>query len=176
MYNPDFIFSFDAEANGLHGEVFCIGSVLMKVATGEVVWTDVLRTPIRLPVDPYVTEHVLPSLASIPVTHMSAKDMRDLFWDRMKACPPITITVADFGWPVATGLLSACVADNPVRRMSGPFPLHEVSSLMLGVGMDPYQDYTASLMPPTHLTKHHPGYDAHLSALLAQRALVGRKT
>lgn len=86
------------------------------------------------------------------------------------------LCVVDCGWPVETTLLSACVDDNHGRRMRGPYPVHEVASLLLAAGMDP--DGTRSAMVSMHfpsmpieINAHDPVFDAKVSALCADIAL-----
>lgn len=166
------ILSFDAEANGLHGEAFAVGAVL--VVEGAVVEEFFARCPIDGPVDPWVTEHVIPALCGSDVTHASAREMREAFWTWLMSHKQDATIVCDCGWPVEAGLLSACVADDPSRAFEGPYPLHEVATLLLSAGMDPKGDYGAEMMSAEELAAHrphHPVDDARLSALCALHAL-----
>lgn len=71
------------------------------------------------------------------------------------------------GWPVEARFLNACIDDDRgARNWSGPYPMHEIASIMLSAGMDPMTTYDRL---PCELPAHEPLADARLSArLLAQ--------
>ena len=163
------ILSFDGESNGLHGSVFAIGGCVYE--NGVMLETFFARCPLRTKADPWVRKHVLPMLVGSPVTHKSAKLMRSAFWKWLKKPRKDTVVVADVGWPVEAGLLSACVADDPRRRMKGPYPLHEVATLLLASGMDPMKSYGSFVLPEEPDRAHNPVYDSRVSALCAEMAL-----
>ncbi len=164
------LLSFDAESNGLHGGAFAVGAVLLR-EDGVAAERFFARCPIDGPVDPWVRDNVLPALAIDPETHATAREMRDAFWSWLTARMVDATVVVDCGWPVEAGLLSACVADDPSRAFKGPHPLHEVASLLLAAGLDPLASYADQVLPQSALSKHHPTYDAHVSALCARMAL-----
>lgn len=170
MKIDDVIICFDAEAVRLHGSVFAIGGVVLD-RDAAVIDTFAARCPIVDAVDPWVSKNVIPALAHMVETHKSGRAMRDAFWTwlthhKVKS----SIVVADCGWPVETGLLSACVADDPERAFHGPYPLHAVETMLEACGQDPMAIYGDVLMPGQGHRKHDPVYDAHVSALLAWTA------
>jgi hypothetical protein len=168
------LLSFDAESNGLHGEVFAVGAVVLR-DDGTDAETFFARCSVPAACDPWVFENVLPALAATPRTHETPRAMRDAFWQWLMARQSESVVVVDCGWPVEAGLLSACVADDPSRAMKGPYPLHEAASLLLAAGMDPMASYAERVLSPealrTHRT-HHPVDDARVSALCARMALA----
>lgn len=168
------ILSFDGESNGLHGAVFAIGGVVYD-GDKMVEWF-FARCPIEGDVDPWVAVNVLPALASgvggSPITHPSAKGMRDAFWTWLTMPRENTIVAVDCGWPVEAGLLSACVADDPERAFKGPYPLHEVASLLYAAGFAPLAKYASVVLPAEDDHAHHPVFDAQVSALCARMALA----
>ena len=124
--------------------------------------------------DGWVRDNVLPPLADAPETHPTARAMRDAFWQWMAEHREGALIVADCGWPVEAGMLSACVADDPSRAFAGPYPLHEVATLLVAAGLDPMASYAERVLSPAALTshrKHHPTDDARVSALCARLAL-----
>lgn len=168
------ILSLDVESNGLHGEGFAIGAVLLR-ADGSEVSTFYARCPIAGAVDPWVRDNVLPALADAPVTHDSARAMRDAWWAWMTEHREGALIVGDCAWPVEAGMLSACVADDPSRAFKGPYPLHEVATLLLAAKADPMASYAERVLSPEALAahrKHHPTDDARVSALCARLALT----
>lgn len=164
------ILSFDAESNGLHGAAFAVGAVLLR-DDGAVVDQFFARCPIEGDVDPWVRDNVLPPLSQEMETHDTPREMRDAFWAWLTARMTGAVVVVDCGWPVEAGLLSACVSDDPSRAFKGPYPLHEVASLLLAAGLDPLASYADQVLPDSGLSKHHPVYDAHVSALCARMAM-----
>ena len=182
---PDII-SFDGEAVRLHGMVFAIGAVLLRAdGAEETFYARCLPTE---PLCPFVVEHVVPALdrkaaaASArgglaphhPFTHQDARLMRDDFWWWLTERQGGALVVGDCGWPLETGLLSACVRDDPKRELEGVYPLHEVASLLLAAGMDPKGSYADHVLSPEALVAHvphDPVCDARVSALCARMAL-----
>lgn len=113
----------------------------------------------------------MPAIKDMPVTHDSSQAMRAAFWSWLTARQASALVVVDCGWPVEAGLLSACVADDPSRAFKGPYPLHEVASLLECSGRDPLASYAEEVLPGAGERAHHPVYDAHVSALCARLAL-----
>lgn len=163
------ILCFEAESNGLHGAAFAIGGVVIDETPGHVLDRFAARAPDPSPCDPWVQAHVLPALVTMPMTHRDARAMRETFWCWLQNWRQRAMVVVDFGWPVETNLLSACVADEPGRGFMGPCPLNEVASLMIAAGLDPDKKYGPELLPGA--IEHHPQWDAHVSALCARLAL-----
>jgi hypothetical protein len=143
---PPTIICFDAESNGLHGPAFAVGAVVLDGAGAELE-TFYARSPIVGDVDPWVRDNVLPVLADAPITHSTPREMRDAFWAWLAQRKATGMVVVDCGWPVEAGLLCACVADDPSRAFCGPYPLHEVASLMVAAGLDPMDDYSGIRAP-----------------------------
>lgn len=168
------ILSFDAESNGLHGEVFAVGAVVLR-DDGTDAETFFARCSVPVVCDPWVLENVVPALGATPRTHETPRAMRDAFWSWLTARQSECLVVVDCGWPVEAGLLSACVADDPSRAMKGPYPLHEVASLLVAAGHDPLASYADIVLSPAAIAahrKHHPTDDARVSALSARMALA----
>ena len=166
------ILSFDAEANGLHGPAFAVGAVVVN--DGVCIEECFARCPIDGPIDPWVIEHVIPAMRDSGETHDSPRAMRDAFWTWLMAHKQDATIVCDCGWPVETGLLSACVADDPTRAFEGPYPLHEVATMLRDAGMDPLLNNPYDVMSAQEVDAyraHHHVDDAWLSAWCALRAM-----
>ena len=70
--------------------------------------------------------------------------------------------MADCAWPVEANFLSACVKLNhKEREWQGPYPLHDLASVLLALGADALA-VTERL--PDELPAHHPLMDARQSA------------
>ncbi len=87
--------------------------------------------------------------------------------------------IADCGWPVEARFLAACVddarpaprtgqlvADSP-RDFTGPYPLHELASYLLGAGLDPWKKPKRL---PGELPEHDPLADTRLSVRMLLEA------
>jgi len=74
------------------------------------------------------------------------------------------------GWPVEANFLEACIRDYPkTRNWEGPYPMHEIATLMLAAGMDPMGTYERL---PEELPAHEPLADVRLSARLLKEAFA----
>ncbi|MCC6880918.1 MAG: hypothetical protein IT576_02095 [Verrucomicrobiales bacterium] len=167
-------FVFDVESIGLHGQAFAVaggiytrdGSTLREFAfhchesraDGEM--SD------RVWVNENVTVSSLSAIVECP------RDVRSMFWrvwaDAKETYPGITMAV-ECGWPVEARFLNACIDDDRgERNWSGPYPMHEIASIMLAAGMDPMATYERL---PKELPAHEPLADARQSARLLATAL-----
>lgn len=165
-------FIFDVESIGLHGEAFAVagGVYINGVAQSEFMFCcppdeargeDDDRKWVALNVS--ITEKC---------DWWSPWDVREAFWAEWekakKQYPEITMA-AECLWPVEATFVAECVRQGmPKRKWAGPYPFHEISSVMLAAGMDPMATYerTESENPP-----HNPLADARLSARLLATAL-----
>lgn len=176
---PEINFVFDVESIGLHGDGFAVGwcvvdehgreldagfeSINPSCATGS----DSNRL--------WVAENVLPHLP--PQTVFPAhredprkctdlqKSLRSRFWVNWITWNKRGAKLwAECAWPVEARFLAACVDDDlEARRWQGPYPLHEIATVLDRAGMDPMKEYerTGNQNP-----KHHPTADARQSAYL----------
>lgn len=166
------LLAFDVESNGLHGAAFAVGGVILD-EQGNEVDTFFARAPDPTDLDPWVRDNVLPGLPPEP-THSNARAMRDAFWEWFMSQLDVLV-LADCAWPVEAGFLAACIADSKARAWSGPYPLHEVATLLLAAGMDPHASYAPCVLDPLELQRHrahHPVDDARVSARAARLALA----
>lgn len=164
------IFSFDAETDGLYGPVWAIGAV---VYDGDGRWLNTFSGQLDPAVvtDEWTREHV------VPVVDLARYHNRDQlleyfwrFWRHNGGDD--AVAVADCGYPVETGLFRACVTFDPEgRRYQGPFPLHELSTLLWSRGLDPKLDRYQFIDRPDlfagrpDLVPHNPVADAMVQGL-----------
>lgn len=160
-------FSFDAETDGLYGDVWAIGAVVQngdqqKVFAGQIDPASIQNEWVQQNIVPFV------SLPGYP----SARALRDAFWAFWLEHREGAICIADFGSPVESGLFRACVADDPdARQWLGPYPLHEVGTALLCTGIDPDID-RVEFSGLTGLIRHNPVDDARASLACWERALA----
>jgi hypothetical protein len=158
---------FDIESNGLHGLGFAAGAVVLE--NGEATHRFEGRVELSS-YDPWVRENVLPHLQSMTV-YPTVEALREAFWKFYKEHKEGSLVLADVGWPVEANWLSACV-EQMNDPWGGPYPLHEVATLLLAAGENPdatREDLVSKL--PAKGAKHHPLWDAEISAKVAYRYL-----
>jgi hypothetical protein len=114
----------------------------------------------------WVSENIPP----IAVTGSTPNVVRFQFWQKwMEWKAKGALMCAECAWPVEARFLIECVEwDVNERRWQGPYPLHDVASIMLAAGMDPMANYDRL---PNELPKHDPLADARQSARLLCEAL-----
>jgi hypothetical protein len=158
---------FDVESVGLHGEGFAVGWTIIDTngterghgmsccEISEAIGDDEGRE--------WVTENVLPTLDLSKGTSPTPKTVRQVFWQEWSYWKKYGAQlVTDCGWPVEANFLSACVADEPdERRWNGPYPLLDLSSVLLAAGKDPNGTFERL---PNELPAHNPLCDARQSA------------
>lgn len=168
----DAYFVFDVESIGLHGDGFAVagGVYINGAAQSEFSFCCPLEEAQGVASDRmWVKKHV----PVIKITHRTLDGIRDAFWfawiEAKERYPGIAMA-GECIWPVEANFVSACVAQDPeARRWSGPYPFHDISSIMLAAGMDPMATYARE---PSELPTHEPLADARQSARLLATALA----
>lgn len=159
---------FDVESVGLHGEGFSVGWVVVDADEKRIV------TSAQYACDPARangTDESREWLAkNVPVPRQgyncsSPRGVRDEFWRAWQYGKKLgALLVADCCWPVEARFLAACVDDDPKEReWGGPYPLHDVASILLANGVDPMKKHERH---PDELPEHDPMADARQSARL----------
>lgn len=174
-------FVFDVESIGLHGEGFAVAGGIY----------DVVGAPVR-----EFAAHCVPSMAkgvddaeqrgidadwafkNVSV-HSSSQEfgtpdqLREFFWDEWtlaKQTYPDILMFVECGWPVEARFLIKCIEqDVGDRNWNGPYPLHEIATIMLAAGMDPMATYDRN---DNEKPAHEPLADARLSARLLSEAII----
>ena len=163
---------FDVESIGLHGEGFAVawavvnrdgerlGEGCLSCDPSQCDGTDESRL--------WVAENVPP----LEVTSPTKQHLRNTFWHEWRYwADQGAVLVADCAWPVEANFLSACVKLNHAEReWQGPYPLHDLASVLLAVGADALA-VTERL--PDELPAHHPLMDARQSARQLAACLKG---
>ena len=168
------LLSFDLESNGLHGKVFAVGAVVMD-ADGQVLEEFSGRTEIDKPVDAFVAENILPVLKDMPITYKTADELRESFWQwYIKIEPSADYVIVNNGYPVEYRyLIQAQETDLDKRYWQHPFPILDLSSLLIIAGLDKKtvkQRVSEKFGNEVVGSLHHPLYDAKLTVLAAFEA------
>lgn len=165
-------FVFDVESIGLHGEGFAVAG---GVFIGNTIQQGFIASCPLTACCPGKSEDfvwVRDNVPMLEITHRSPFTLRREFrkhWEHAKWDYPGILMAAECGWPVEANFLSACAADVcNSNKWEGPYPLVEISSIMLAAGMDPMATYDRL---PSELPVHNPMADACQSARLLNIAL-----
>lgn len=170
------LLSFDVESNGLHGEAFAVGAVLVD-GKGEVMEEFQARCPLPEPLDPWVKEHVLPPMKDMPETHPSPQAMRAGFWKwYLPAKGKANYVLACNPYPVEARFLIACQEDDMATRyFEHPFPLLDLGTLYVSAGATTGEQrdrLVAEASAGTPNLEHHPRFDAWVAARVALKLLA----
>lgn len=176
------ILSIDCESNGLHGYIFAIGAVLIDTDdpgnTNER-FTGYVDIRLFRDVDSWVVQNVLPFIHDLDL-YDTLLDLYEEFWSWYCTHKPGAIVLVDFGFPVEARLFQYLInQDLPNRAFNGPFPLHELGTLLLAVGAPPddtnrrewYVDLKEFDGMPAILKQHNPLDDAIAASWCAVKAL-----
>lgn len=169
---PKLFFVFDVESIGLHGEGFAVGYVVVD-ETGKELEAACFAAPVHKAQGTnesytWVSKNIPPIL----VTHGTLKNMRDAFWYHWRRwSDKKAVMVADCSWPVEARFLLQCVDDDHVtREYLGPYPLHDLASILLAKGKDPTGKFDRL---DSEKPEHDPLCDARQSARILIETLKG---
>ena len=165
-------FVFDVESIGLHGEAFAVagGVYVGGVAVNEFCYSCPREEAHGRDDD---REWVDDFIQHIDITDLSPDGVRNSFWacwcDAKSRYPDIKMA-GECIWPVEARFVLECIKYDPIiRNWSGPYPFHEIASVMLCAGMDPMATYSRK---DDELPAHNPLADARLSARLLHEAVT----
>ncbi|HVX23785.1 MAG TPA: hypothetical protein VG992_00355 [Candidatus Saccharimonadales bacterium] len=168
------LLSFDLESNGLHGEAFAVGAVVMD-ARGKVLDEFTARCDIVGEIDPWVRANVLPAIAEMPVTHKTYHDLQEAFWAwYVQAEPQADYVLVSNGYPVEYRFLLKCQdEDLDERYWQHPFPILDLTSLLMAAGQNPgtKNALLTSIIAEHKFARHHPLHDAKAATLAAFKIL-----
>jgi hypothetical protein len=167
---PDLFMVFDVESIGLHGEGFAVGCVVVNLDGATLEQAMFACDPYHAKGSTEARKWVRENIPALTKSHEHPQGIRDAFfgvWLRWKERAAILVT--DCGWPVEASFLSACIADHPdSREWNGPYPLHDLASVMLAHGVNPLETRERTL---DEIPVHNPLADARQSARLLVEAL-----
>lgn len=161
---------FDVESIGLHGEGFAVGYIVVNRAGETLDHGLIACDPLRAQGEPKNLAWVLENVPAMHYGCFSPFGVREEFWNAwMHWKAQGAVLVADCAWPVEARFLAACVDDSKLsREWEGPYPLHDLASVLLALGKDPL---ATNERLPNELPAHHPAKDAQQSARLLLSAL-----
>ncbi len=188
LYSEPVILVFDIEATDLFGDAIAIGGVLMNKSDGKVLSKFGGRCPMTSEPTVFVKEYVLPAIQDLK-SYDHQEDLFRAFWewyykmthDEGDMLDNVDVFV-DFGYPLEARFLYE-IQKLVGKYWNGPYPLHEVSTLLLAIGVTPHVSRLAwpeDQFPwsDQNFTIHNPVDDSIMSGhtvIKALRALASRE-
>lgn len=160
----------DIESIGLHGEAFAFAYVVVDSCGNRLDEHWCACPPSTAKGSDADRKWVLNNVPQMEPACNSPIELRNAFWSAWGTWNKAgAILVADCGWPVEHRFLAACIDDEPAERnWQGPYPLHDLASIILAQGGDPLATNERN---PDELPLHHPLSDARQSARLLIEAM-----
>ena len=163
-------FIFDVESVGLHGQGFAYGFLVVN-RKGAILEEDLKWcSPDFAKGDDddraWIQDHVVPALKEDHASMVIGPEtLLRIFWSKWRFwANKGAVMVADCQWPVEARFLACCIDENlPASKWDGPYPIHDVATLMLATGKDPLAHYDRR---PHELPEHNPLCDARQSTRL----------
>jgi hypothetical protein len=173
MNAPTHFFIFDVESVGLHGEGFAVAGGMYSSSGQKLKEFAYHCRPSEADGLPDDREWVAENVTFHPssVEQMNPFMVRDRFWNEWMYAKSAfkAMMFVECGWPVEAAFMEACIKDHQeTRNWDGPYPMHEIASVMLAAGMDPMATYGRE---ESEKPAHEPLADARQSARLLFTAL-----
>lgn len=159
---PAFYFVFDCESIGLHGDTFAVGWTVIDGSGKEHAFGLLVSDPKDSDGSADDRKWIAENVPTME-PNCTRDDIRMDFWlEWLDWKERGAVMVTDCGWPVETQFLSDCVyLDYPDRKWGGPYPLIDLSSILLARCYNPTHSFERL---PTELPAHNPLNDARQSA------------
>lgn len=135
------LFFVDAETDGLYGAFLSIAVIVTDYEGNELERYYWGIDPERLEVkSEWVKKNVLPIMGTYKICQ-DEDELLENFWQVWEKYKRDAYAIADVGFPVETALFRQCVLrDIEKRQMDGPFPLIDLSNILLAKGINPLID------------------------------------
>jgi hypothetical protein len=130
------IFSWDAETDGLWGQAFAIGAMVLDESAAEIA-RFVGRLPDMVVTNDWVKANVLPTMTGVAVTHETYDDLLRAFAKFYLANKQDAEIVVHMGYIVEAKVLRDMYERGYIEYWDGPYPLYDVSGNLQAAGADP---------------------------------------
>jgi hypothetical protein len=161
--SKELFFVFEVESIGLHGEGFAVGWVVVNRAGERLGEGCMSCDQVQCRGTAKSLAWVRENVPALEVTSPTWRHLLNTFWHEWRHWADRgAVMVDDCAWPVEANFLSACIRLNhDEREWQGPYPLHDLASVLLARGADPL---AVTFRQPDELPAHHPLHDARQSA------------
>lgn len=168
------ILSVDAETNGLWGQSFSIGAILMDKVTGTIEEQFIARCPICGCVNDWVRDNVLPAMEGIVDTHEDYPSMLKDFIVWYMERKDNADVIVHMGLPVEAKLFLDAHEFGFIKDFDGPYPLVDISAFPeINVSVDAYNEKHGIPIPELIGGTHNPLYDS-ITAAMAYNDIVNK--
>lgn len=159
-------FFLDAETDGLYGAFLSVAALAADEAGNEIEHFYGAVRPEKAKIQsPWVLKHVAPQLQNADTLFDSEDALLEAFWCFWMKYREGAACIADVCCPVEARLFSECVTRAlPEREFLGPYPLFDLSTLLLARGIDP--DASRRELAQTDISAHDAMNDVRMLSLL----------
>lgn len=162
MNKNETYFVFDVESVGLHGEGFAVGWVIVSKDGLTFEQGCAACPPENARGSEADRAWIKGNIPTLLTHYKTPKEIRSEFWFVWTRWKSDALMFADCAWPVEARFLAQCVEDDPDNRTwEGPYPLHDIATVLFCNGVDPLLTFDRL---PNELPKHDPLNDARQSA------------
>lgn len=159
------VFSFDAETNGLWGQAFSIGAVVLD-ESGTEISRFVGRCPISDKVNDFVATNVLPEMESISENYPDYSAMLTSFMRYYLDFKTDADIIVHMGLPVEAKLFLDAHNMGIIGDWDAPYPLIDISAFPeVNDSVDSYNASRSIIVPDFDGGTHNPLYDSCAAAL-----------
>ena len=164
-------FYVDAECDGLYGAFLSVAAMVTDENGRELdrFYVSVRANESDIQTD-WVREHVLPYLANADEIVNTEDELLDSFWEFWMKHREDAVCIAYVQYPVEARLFSQCVMKAPEERtFLGPYPLYDLSTLLVARGLDP--DQNMAELSGMELTEHDAMNDVRMTAKVWEKLI-----
>lgn len=158
----------DVESDGLYGSFLTVALIVTDSKGNEIerAYYGIKRENMHI-TEPWVEENVIPKLGVYEECETEDELLRKT-WNLWQKYREVAYVVCDVGYPVEARLWEKCTRlDLEENTFKAPFPLVDISSMLLAKGIDPLID-RAKLLGINGDMTHNAMYDVETTVRLWQ--------
>ena len=162
-------FFVDAESDGLYGAFLSVAAMVTDENGAELerFYASLNILPEQIASE-WVKEHVYPDLKNAEMFFDTEAEMLEAFWLFWMKYREEAMCIAYVQYPVEARLVSRCVMKNEAERaFLGPFPLYDLSTLLLAKGFS--FDVDMQAFSGLNLPSHDAMNDVRMMAAVWQK-------
>ena len=156
----------DVETDGLYGGFLSAPLIATDMQGNEIerAYYGIEKSKLNI-TEPWVIEHVLPYMGEYEACE-NEEELLHKAWTFWMKYQETAYAVAYVGYPVECRFLEACVRMNVSEHaFQAPFPLLDLSSILLAKGYDPLLNLEELVTEDVAGNKHNPLYDVEMAVM-----------